>query len=126
MGTPFIIIIFAIIFVCVAIAVIVAALMRANNELGGEETEQVHAPGSPADDPHDTTGPLPPFMPLPHQTQPLSEIYYYNEQAPTPQPYVPLPLSDTPIPPTSSDLPVARSEAPPMPPVEPGYQQLDQ
>ncbi len=108
-GTPFIVAIFFVIFICIAIAVIVVAFMRTNNEPGDEETERAYDPAAPAGSPelHSMTGPLPPFMPLPHQTQPLSEIYYYNEQ--TQQPSPPPTLSDP------SPEPPAQPEAPPSP-----------
>ncbi len=109
MGTPFIITLFAIIIVCIAIAIIVANMMRANSGLGVEEpTEDSSAI---IDNPHSASGPLSPFSPPPHQTQPLSEIYYYNEHIPGSQPSAPLAPLTPPPPPVQA----ASAEAPPPP-----------
>ncbi len=119
MGTPFIIVVFAIIFVCIAMALVVVGFMRTNSGLGDEEASQASPAPVDAPEPHNTTGPLAPFMPLPHQTQPLSEIYYYDEHIASPQPSAPLAPLD------SSTL-ATEAEAPPphLPPPTgplPGY-----
>lgn len=123
MGTPFIITVFAIIVVCIAIAIIVAGLMRTNSGLDNEESGQAGAPLVPSDDSelHSPTGPLPSFMP--HQTQPLSEIYYYNEQVQGLQPSAQLTSLDLSGPPAQSTLsePPAPHMLPPTGPL-PDYQ----
>ncbi len=111
MGTPFIIALFAVIVVCIAVALIVVGMMRANGGLGVEEPESAEDSSAPVDNPQSPTGPLSPFPPLPHQTQPLSEIYYYDERVPGSQPSAPLPqlapqeASDSPVQPPTGELP---------------------
>ncbi len=98
MATPFIIIVFLIIIVCVVLAVIVGIFMHTNSRLGGAETEQENIGTMPEEaQMQPITGPLPPFLLNP--TQPLSEIYYHDEQIPLPEP---LPLQPDPshMPPT--------------------------
>ncbi len=118
MGTPFIITLFAIIIVCIAIAIIMASMMRTNSGMGLEEPAEDSS--AIIDNPHSTSGPLSPFPPLPHQTQPLSEIYYYNEHIPGSQPSAPLaPLTSPPLP-----VQPGAAETPPIPPPSgplPGY-----
>lgn len=123
MGTPFIIIIFAVIVVCIAIAIIMASMMRTNSGLGVEEAEMAEASSAPVDNPGlaSSTGSLPVFLPLPHQTQALSEIYYYDERIPGSQPSAPLaPLTS---PPPAQPAPLEASVPPMQPPTGPlpGY-----
>jgi hypothetical protein len=88
----------------------VASMMRTNSSLGVEEpTEDSSAT---IDNPQSDSGPLSPFPLLPHQTQPLSEIYYYNEHIPGSQPSASLAPLTSPPPPVQP----ASAEVPPIPP----------
>jgi hypothetical protein len=113
MGTPFIITICAVIVICIAVAIIVVSMMRTNSGLDVEERESAEDSSAPVDNPQSPTGPLSPFPPLPHQTQPLSEIYYYDDRASGFQPSAPLPPLTAPLP--EHALP---PEAP-VPPIQP-------
>jgi hypothetical protein len=114
MATTFIIIVSLIICVCIALAVIVGFFMHTNNGLNSGELEQagdVQANTTPIDTTHTITGPLPPFMLNP--TQPLSEIYYHDEQTSTP---APLTTPSQPLQPPNIPLPPGPQPTGPLPP----------
>jgi len=104
MATTFILIIFLILLVCITLAVIVGIFMHINS--GESEStaamldeSAAHNITGPLPPEHNITGPLPPFMLNP--TQPLSEIYYHEEQSSNSRPLQTEPHEPTYMPPNA-------------------------
>ncbi len=110
MATTFIIIVCLIILICITLAVIVGIFMHVNSGLNNGEPEPAGAMLDDNAQMHSITGPLPPFLLNP--TQPLSEIYYHEEQNLIPQPE---PLQAEPTEPMPPHMPQGPQPTGPLP-----------